>query len=120
EESAFLFNTAQFGGAIYNPGTLEIEDSLLTCNTAAGGWRNAGGALANSGPSARAWLSSTLVLGNAARGALAQGGGIANLEGAELSVAFSLIVANRAEAWRPGAAASSRAPVPPWTFPSVS
>ncbi len=106
EASVFLFNTAQLGGALYNTGTLQMQDSVLEFNTAAGGPVNAGGALANSGPSATASLSSLVVFGNAARGgALAQGGGIANLGGAELSIAFSLIAGNSAagvEAWGGG------------------
>jgi hypothetical protein len=106
EDDALLRNTARVGGAICNTGALQVEDSVLAFNTAAGGPLDAGGALANRGPSASASLFATLLLGNAARGgALAEGGAIANLGGAELSVAHSLLAGNRVEgveAWGGG------------------
>jgi hypothetical protein len=97
-DAALVFNTAQQGGAIYNTGVLGVSASLVADNTAAGGSVNAGGALANVGPSATAALSFTAVVGNAVRGgAVAEGGGIANLGGAQLSVTYSLIAGNSAE-----------------------
>jgi hypothetical protein len=105
EDVAFLFNTAQVGGAVYNAGWLAMEDSLLAYNSAVGGSVAAGGALANAGPSATASLYSTAVIDNTAQGTFARGGGIANLAGAELSIAFSVIAGNSAEgleAWGGG------------------
>jgi len=96
-------NTAQVGGAIYNTGMLTVNDSQLTFNTATGGSFNAGGALANAGPSAMASLFNTLLLDNSARrGAKAEGGAIANLGGGQLNVMFSHLAGNTAfgvEAW---------------------
>jgi phospholipase/lecithinase/hemolysin len=92
-------NVALFGGAIYNSGILQLDADLLFFNTASGVDLAAGGALANDGPDAQAFVTDTVFLDNiAGDGARALGGAIANLNGASLSVSHSLLFGNSARA----------------------
>jgi phospholipase/lecithinase/hemolysin len=92
-------NRAELGGAVYNTGVLHVTRSDLSYNLATGGDFNAGGALANAGASARAFLTDTLVSGNLVEGGThAFGGGIANLNGAYLYVSDSLLLGNGVDA----------------------
>jgi outer membrane lipase/esterase len=99
-------DTAEIGGGIYNTGTLHVTASRLLDNTSTGGCLAAGGALANSGPSASADLDGTTLTGNSARGgSRSEGGAIANLAGARLTVTFTALVGNEVEgpeAWGGG------------------
>jgi phospholipase/lecithinase/hemolysin len=97
-EVALLANTAQEGGGIYNTGSLLAVDSLFLANTAQGSSTlNAGGGLANVGQSATAELFGTSLIGNAALGGqTAEGGAVANLDGADLDLFASLVAGNLA------------------------
>jgi phospholipase/lecithinase/hemolysin len=93
--TVLIDNRARQGGAVYNSGVLHVEESELSFNIVAGGDIGAGGALANSGKGASAYLTETLVSDNLVEGgAHALGGGIANLDEAILRVSDSLLLGN--------------------------
>jgi phospholipase/lecithinase/hemolysin len=105
-DSQFVSNMATgvngvgMGGAIYNgPGaTLDVHDSVFLSNQASSsGGLSAGGAIANDGAGANATVDGSLFLFNqAVGGRQSLGGGLANLNGAALTVSNSVIAWNSA------------------------
>jgi hypothetical protein len=86
-------NASDFGGGIYNQGTLTISDSLIQGNTAEGLFAGGGG-IYNGDRGSLTLLRSTLD-GNRVMGGLNSGGGIQNDYG-RLKVKSSLLYRNRA------------------------
>jgi hypothetical protein len=86
-------NASDFGGGIYNQGTLTISDSLIQGNTADG--LNAGGGGIYNGDHGSLALRRSTLDGNRVMGGLNSGGGIQNDYG-RLKVESSLLYRNRA------------------------